>query len=108
MTPIITNLVLYGFSGYDESQRKNMTGIITKLEHPGIVLLEDAVIGSLKVGDEHPYSELLEKNIPVYCVMEDLKARGMNSDKLEDGIRSINFSDLMNLIEETQRLISWL
>lgn len=108
MTDAITNLVLFGYSGYDDKQRNNLTSIVTKLEQPGIVLLEDAVIGSLKTGEIHPYSELLKKGVSIYCMIEDLEARGMNSSDLEDRISPISFSDLMDLIEESQRLISWL
>ncbi|MHA1166717.1 MAG: DsrH/TusB family sulfur metabolism protein [Candidatus Hodarchaeales archaeon] len=105
---MIENLVLYGYSGYDEYQRKNLASIALKLQNAGIVLLEDAVIGSLKVGSEHPYAGFVEEKIPLYCVVEDLEARGMNSSLLEDGIKPITFSELIDLIEESQRLISWL
>lgn len=102
------NLVLYGYSGYNVHQRKSLTKIVAQLENTGVVLLEDAVIGSLKGGKEHPYSELIQKKIPIYCVIEDLEARGMNSKLLDDKISPITFSELIDLIEEAQRLISWL
>lgn len=108
MIPETENLVLYGFSGYDENQRKRLNDIIINLDNPRIVLLEDAVIGSLDVGDKRPYSELLASKIPIYCVKEDLQARGMDYNKLVKEIKSINYSELIDLIEGAKRLLSWL
>lgn len=102
------NLIIYGFSGFNHDQKNRMQTIAVGLEDCAVALLEDAVIGAEKNGTENPYADLINKNISFYCVVEDLKARGMDPQKLSEGISPIGYVDLIDLIDQTEKIISWL
>ena len=53
-----------------------------------------------------PYSDLLNKNIPLYCVIEDLEARSYESSNLKENIKPISYLDLIDLIETSEQVIS--
>lgn len=105
---MVKNLVLYGFSGFFHCQRNRLQSIISGLEDTAVVLMEDAVIGTAKTGNIGPYASLKGENVILYCLSEDLNARGFDQNNLESGIKPINYAKLMDLIEKSEKLISWL
>lgn len=100
------NLILYSFSGYNEAQRKQIEHIAPKLEDSALVLLEDAVIGSTQ--KDTPYRILLDAKVPIYCVTEDLEARGSTTKQLDSRITILSYSGLIDLIAQSTRIISWM
>ena len=102
------NLVLYGFSGFYHCQRNRLQSAIEGLENVEVVLMEDAVVGTAKTESESPYMPLIQANVPLYGLTEDIKARGMNPENLAGGIAPIDYGKLIDLIEKSERVISWL
>ena len=78
------------------------------LENVEIVLMEDAVVGTAKTENETPYTPLIQANVPLYGLTEDIKARGMDPEYLSGGITPIDYGKLIDLIETSERVISWL
>lgn len=105
---MVKNLVLYGFSGFYHCQRNRLQSVISGLEDIAVVLMEDAVIGTAKTEKNGPYSSLKDEKITLYCLLEDLNARGIDQNNLETGINPISYSMLIDLIENSEKLISWL
>jgi len=100
------NLILYSFSGYNEAQRNQIDQIAPRLEDGAVVLLEDAVIGSTQKNS--PYQTLLNAKIPVYCITEDLEARGSTIQQLDPRITTLSYGGLIDLIAQSIRIISWM
>lgn len=111
------NLILFGHSGFDLSNYQSLTKIAYNSAECAIVLMEDGVNGVIKASniqnenttsDFEPYKEILEKNIPLYCVVEDLEARGFELSQLKSGIKQLSYIELIDLIETSNRVISLL
>ncbi|MHA1476244.1 MAG: DsrH/TusB family sulfur metabolism protein [Promethearchaeota archaeon] len=111
------NLILFGHSGFDLSNYQSLTKIAYNSTDCVIVLMEDGVNGVIKTSniqnenmatDFKPYKEILEKNIPLYCVVEDLEARGLELTQLKSGIKPLSYVELIDLIETSNRVISLL
>lgn len=101
------NLILYGYSGFDNVQLTNLTTVSKNLANCVIVLMEDAVIGTSTTG-ANTYKPLLDAGVDLYCVIEDRQARGMDDKTLIPKIHSITYNMLIDLIEKIPRIISWL
>jgi sulfur relay protein TusB/DsrH len=101
------NLILYGYSGFDGVQMANLTSITKNLPACAVVLMEDAVIGTVTTGI-NTYKSLQAAGVGIYCIIEDRQARGMDDHTLIPGIQPITYSKLIDLIENTPRVISWL
>ena len=111
------NLILFGHSGFDLSNYNSLTKIAYNSTDCVIVLMEDGVNGVIKssnfqnenaASDFKPYKEILEKNIPLYCVVEDLEARGFEQSQLKSGINPLSYIELIDLLETSDRVISLL
>ncbi len=102
------NLVLYGLSGFYHCERNKLEDIIPNLDDPELVLLEDGVVGSQQSKTDSPYALLLQKGIKIYAVSEDLQARGIDESSLVSGIGPVDYMGLIDLIEGSERIISWL
>jgi len=100
------NLILFGHSGFDLSNYMSLTKIAYNTVDCIVVLMEDGVNGLTKSSE--PYNDILEKNIPLYCVVEDLEARGFEKSQLKSGINHLTYLELINLIETSNRVISLL
>jgi tRNA 2-thiouridine synthesizing protein B len=71
-----------------------------------VLLIEDGVYAAMKGGA----SEALVSgsSAKVYALGPDLKARGIASDKLIDGIEVVGFDGFVNLAAENDKVQSWL
>ncbi len=71
-----------------------------------VLLIEDGVYAAMKGGA----SEVLVSgsSAKVYALGPDLKARGIASDKLIDGIEVVGFDGFVNLAAENDKVQSWL
>jgi sulfur relay protein TusB/DsrH len=101
------NLVLFGYSGFNSSQTKSIIKILSELEDPALVLIEDGVIGSTSTTNI-PYQTILDKGIQMLCVSEDVEARGLKIEDIHPNIKQIHYQDVIDLIETSDRIISWL
>ena len=111
------NLILFGHSGFDLSNYQSLTKIAYNSTDCVVVLMEDGVNGVMKssnfqnenaTSNFKPYKEIIEKNIPLYCVVEDLEARGFELTQLKSGIKPLSYFELIDLIETSNRVISLL
>ena len=111
------NLILFGHSGFDLTNYKSLTKIAYNSTDCVVVLIEDGVSGVINsfgnqneniTSDFEPYKEIHEKNIPLYCVVEDLEARGFEQSQLKSGINPLSYLELIDLIETSDRVISLL
>ncbi len=114
---MVQNLILFGHSGFDLSNYQSLTKIAYNSTDYVIVLMEDGVNGVINpssnqnentTSDFKPYKEFIEKNIPLYCVVEDLEARGFELTQLKVDINPLSYLELINLIETSNRVISLL
>ncbi|MFX0007984.1 MAG: DsrH/TusB family sulfur relay protein [Promethearchaeota archaeon] len=113
MTENLDVIYLFGFSGLTGNQLKILLPIIksqiknnTKL---GLVLIQDGVIGIMKKGKiPSQMEELLELGITVFAMRSDMKARGISPEYIHDKIRSIEYDDLIDVIDATPKIISWM
>ncbi|TFG23902.1 MAG: sulfurtransferase complex subunit TusB [Promethearchaeota archaeon] len=104
---------LYGFSTKRESQLVNLLKIIKeqiKIEpNFKLVLLHDAVIGFSEKGKKnHAILELLNLSIKIYAIKADLLARGIDIKNLNKKINIINYENLVDLLAEIPKIVSWL
>lgn len=106
-------LYLYGFSPRLRDKMESLLKILKEQIKSNfeihIVLIHDGVIGSTTKGK---VSEILLElsNLPlnVYALIPDLKARGMDSNNLFNKIRGINYEDLVDILVDTQKIVSWM
>jgi sulfur relay protein TusB/DsrH len=101
------NIILYGYSGFDGVHLANLDMITKNLPACAVVLMEDAVIGTSSSGI-NTYKALQAAGVGLYCIIEDRQARGMDDKTLIPGIQPITYNMLIDLIENTPRVISWL
>jgi len=108
------NLVyLYGFSGQKHTKLKNFLAIIKKQVNLGadikVILIHDGVIGISKKGEiPNNLMELINLPLSVYAIIPDLKARGISPETIHDKIQLINYEELVELLAETPKIVSWL
>jgi tRNA 2-thiouridine synthesizing protein B len=77
-------------------------------EGHSILLFEDGIYGALK-GTR--FETLLKdglKSYNIYVLGPDLEARGMRSDNVIDGIKTIGYADFVDLTVENYPIQAWL
>lgn len=80
------------------------------LARPGsdVLLIEDGVYGALA---GNAYSGLLEaalKQMQVYALGPDLKARGLSEDRLISGVKVVGYDGFVELASANDKVQSWL
>jgi sulfur relay protein TusB/DsrH len=74
-----------------------------------IVLIHDAVIGSSKKGTTpDSLKKLINLHINVYAMIPDIKARGTDPDTLINQIKGIEYEELVDILVNTQKVVSWM
>ncbi len=109
----ISIVYMYGFSFDKSDKAKSLIKILTeqlKLEISiKIILIQDGVNRTTIKG---VIPKLLEKllNFPVnvYAVIADIKARGMDPQNLNNKIKAINYGELVDILVDTQKIVSWM
>ena len=107
--------VLYLF-GYSEMTGTHLERLLPILEAQnkkgsqiGFVLIHDGVIGINKKGRiPEKMQELLNMNITVYAMIPDLQARGIAQEQIHDKVRPIGYDDLIDILDVTPKIISWM
>lgn len=113
MTENLDMIYLFGFSGLTGNHLKRLLPILksqvkknTKL---GLVLIHDGVIGITTKGKiPKQMEELLSLDVVVFAMKSDLKARGIAPEYINDKIKSIEYDDLIDIIDATPKVISWM
>jgi sulfur relay protein TusB/DsrH len=106
-------LYLFGFSGLTGNQLKILLPIlksqIKKNTKLGLVLIQDGVIGiSTKGKIPSQMEELLNLGVNVFAMKSDMRARGIAPENIHDNIKSIEYDDLIDVIDATPKVISWM
>jgi sulfur relay protein TusB/DsrH len=75
----------------------------------GLVLIHDGVIGITTKGKiPKGMEELLSLNVELFAMKSDMKARGIAPEYIHDKIKSIDYDDLIDVIDTTPQVISWM
>jgi sulfur relay protein TusB/DsrH len=106
-------IYLFGFSGLTGNHLQRLLPILknqlnknTKL---GLVLIHDGVIGiSTKGKIPNQMEQLLSLDIRVFAMIPDMKARGIAPEYIHDKIKSIEYDGLIDVIDTTPKVISWM
>jgi sulfur relay protein TusB/DsrH len=106
-------LYLYGFSEMTGKYIERLLPILKvqlkKNRQIGFVLMHDGVIGvSKKSKTPESLKELLNLDITIYALKPDIKARGIPLNQLLDKIKTIEYDELVDVLETSQKIISWL
>ncbi len=113
MSENLDMIYLFGYSGMTGNQLQRVLPIVksqikknTKL---GLVLIHDGVIGITKKGKiPKEMEELLSLEVEVFAMKSDMKARGIAPEYVHDKIKSIEYDDLIDIIDATPKVISWM
>ena len=104
---------LYGFSILLESKLISVKKIIENQLDQGaqitFVFIHDAVIGT---SNKHKISpllkDLLQLQVKFYSMIPDLKARGLDSENLQENVKSIDYEELVDILATTSKIVSWM
>ena len=104
---------LYGFSLRKDAQLGNLITILKEQINTGakikIVLMHDGVIGISTIGKTpSAFIELLNLPVEVYALMPDVNARGIDIQAINEKINLIEYDNLVDILAETPRIVSWL
>lgn len=108
-----TNLYLFGFSLRNSIQLNRIYSLLEvqkdQIESIGLVLIHDGVIGIVKNGIiSETMSKLLELPVEVLAMGPDLKARGIPVENVHDKITIIDYDDLVDIINQSEKITSWM
>ena len=107
--------ILYLF-GYSERTGNHLERLLPLLEvqtqkgkNVGLVFIHDGVIG-LNTNGTIPdkVEKLLSSDITVKAMVPDMKARGIPIESLHDKVKPIEYDDLVDLLDNSQKIISWM
>jgi sulfur relay protein TusB/DsrH len=113
MSENIDMIYLFGFSSNTGTHLVRLLQILkaqkTKNLKIGIVLIHDGVIGiSSKGRIPKEIEDLFDLNIPIFALIPDLKARGIALNYISEKIRPIEYDDLIDIVDTTPKIISWM
>ena len=101
-------LALYGYSGFDNQNMELFKKTLLPSDGLHVILMQEAVVGSLKTGFSSYYDDLISQGTKIYCVKEDLHARGFSDSDLKEEIEIVDYGQVIDHIEQSKKLISWL
>ncbi len=113
MTENLDMIYLFGFSGLTGNQLQRLLPIlksqIKKNSKLGLVLIHDGIIGITTKGKiQTEMEELLSLDVAVFAMKSDMKARGIDPEYIHGKIKSIEYEDLIDIIDATPKVISWM
>ena len=113
MSENLDMVYLFGYSGMTSNQLERLLPIlksqIKKSTKLGLVLIHDGVIGITTKGKiPKEMEELLNIAVKVFAMKSDMKARGISPENVHGKIKSIEYDDLIDVIEATPKVISWM
>jgi len=108
-----TLIYLYGFSALKNARLIDLINILMVQIKKGmsinVVLIHDAVIGISKKGKiPQNLIELISLPLTVYAMIPDIKARGIDLNTIHEKVQLIGYEDLVELLVETPKIISWM
>ena len=113
MTDKLDVIYLFGFSELTGNHLRRLLPIlksqIKKNSKLGLILIQDGVIGISTMGKiPKQMEELLNLDIAVFAMIGDIISRGIRPEFIHNKIESIDYNDLIDLIDNTQKIISWM
>ena len=113
MSDELNCIYLFGYSPRAGIQVNNLKLLVknqaSKGLKLGIILIHDGVIGaSSKIKAPEVINELMNLPIKIYAMIPDLKARGISLDKIKDEVKPIEYGELVDIIDATEKIISWM
>lgn len=106
-------LYLYGFSEMTGNHLERLLPIIKsqlrKGTQIGVALIHDGVIGINKNGKTpDAMKQLYELDVNLFAMGPDLKARGINPEYINEKIKPIDYEQLVDVIDNTPKIVSWM
>ena len=106
-------LYLFGYSEMTGTHLERLLPIIkaqiAKGSQIGLVLIHDGVIGINKKGKiPERMGELLNLDVAIYAMIPDLQARGIAQENIHDKVKLIGYNDLIDILDITSKIISWM
>jgi len=106
-------LYLFGFSERTGNHLERLLPLlkvqIQKGIAVGLVFIHDGVIGlNTNALIPKPVEELLNANITLKAMVPDMKARGIPVEGLHDKVKPIEYDELVELLDNAQKIISWM
>jgi len=104
---------LFGFSELTGNHLRRLLPIlesqIKKNTKVGLVLIQDGVIGISTMGKiPKQMEELIALDVSVFAMIGDIISRGIRHEFIHNKIETINYDDLIELIDTTPKVISWM
>ena len=113
MTENLKIVYLFGYNPKEGAHIDTLLSLINA-QNPensnlGIVLIHDGVLtASSKRKDSELIKKLMDLPIMVYVMAPDLKARGIALDYIKDGVKPIDYKDLVDILDSSEKVISWM
>jgi len=106
-------LYLFGFSERTGNHLERLLPLlrvqIKKGTDVGLIFMHDGVIGLNTSGTiPRQVEELLNSNITLKVMISDLKARGIPVERLHDKVKPIEYEELVDLLDNSKKIISWM
>jgi len=106
-------IYLFGFSERTGNHLERLLPLlrvqIKKGTEVGLIFIYDGVIGLDTKGTiPSQVEELLNSNITLKAMIPDLNARGIPVERLHDKIKPIQYEELVELLDNSQKIISWM
>jgi sulfur relay protein TusB/DsrH len=104
---------LFGFSPRYGNELNLLLPIIRshleKGRSMGMVLIHDGVIGASSKGKvTESVEQLGTLNIKLYVMKPDLQSRGIPLEHTHEKIKPIEYTELVDLLDNSQKIISWM
>jgi len=106
-------LYLFGYSEMTGTYLERLLPIlkaqVNKGSQIGMVLIHDGVIGISKKGRiPEKMEDLINMNITIYAMIPDLQARGIALENIHDKVKPIGYDELIDILDVTPKIISWM
>lgn len=73
-----------------------------------VLLFEDGIYGAMNGSVVSDMVKDATKNLSLYVLGPDLKARGMSEEKVIDGVSIIDYDRFVDLVTDNEKVQSWL
>ncbi len=73
-----------------------------------VLLIEDGVYAATKAGAAESTVKMGQESAKVYALGPDLKARGIDADKLVDGVEVVGYDGFVELAASADKVQNWL
>ncbi len=106
-------IYLFGFSPRYGNELNRLLPIIRnhlqKGSSIGMVLIQDGVIGASSKGKMiNSMKQLGNLNFKLFVMKPDLKARGIPLEHTNENIKPIDYTELVDLLDNSGKVISWM